>query len=64
MDWIRLLKAVGTVSLCIVCVLIVTVVMAKGIDLFIAYTNEGWFIAAVLLPSVAVCVAVVYLSMD
>ena len=64
MDWIRLLKAVGTVSLCIVYALTVIVVMAKGIDLFIAYANEGWFIAAVLFLFVAVCVAVAYLSMD
>ena len=64
MDWMNLLKAIGAVSLCIVCVLIVIVVMVKAVDLFIAYANEGWFIAAVLFLFVAICVAVVYLSMD
>lgn len=64
MNWIRLLKAIATVSLCIVCALIVIVVMAKAVDLFITYANEGWFIAAVLFLFVTICVIVAYLGMD
>lgn len=64
MDWIRLLKAIGTVSLCIVCALIVIATMAKVVDLFIAYANEAWFVAAVLSLFVIACVIVAYLGMD
>lgn len=64
MDWIRLLKAVGTASLCFVCASIIIVIIAKAIDLFIVYANEVWFIILFLFMFFVACTIVAYMGMD